>query len=68
MTNEQEKRLDQIAIQMNLSERERKLTRQIVDLVTEDAKDKHGEFALGQVIQSSAVASVKYLETEGFCD
>lgn len=68
MTDEQEKRLDEITIQMNLSQRERELARAIVDAVSQSAKDKHGEFAPEKVIQSSAVAQVKYLETEGFTD
>lgn len=64
MTNEQEAKLQA----MNLTTREAEVVREIVHILTAEQREKHGEFADEEVINSAAGATLRYLESEGFLD
>lgn len=53
---------------MNLPGRVESLTRELVDLLTEEQRNMKGEFADQSVLDESARARLKYFITEGFID
>lgn len=62
MTEEQEQKLEA----MSLTPKEESIVRQIVDLLTEEQRDKQGQFADESKINTSAGAKLRYLDSEGF--